>query len=440
MVAAEGQSTSLRLDRREAGYQTDLSALGALKSALSDLQGKVRELDELSAFESRLATSSNEDLFTTTADENAVAGSYALEVNQLAKSAKIRSGDFLSDSETVGSGTMTLSLGANSFQITVGATNNTLADIRNAINASSDNPGITASIINVDSGAQLVLTSDKVGAVNAIAIAVLDDDANDTDNLGLSKLATANLTTIQTAQDAIIKVDNQQVTRNSNTISDVIAGVTIKLQKAEPGTIETLSVQIDKEEAKKKVEGFVSTYNALAGLMNTLSSFNSETGQAGVMLGDATLRGVQNLVRNIISDPVKGLEFTTLAEIGVTTDESGLLQIDSGKLDNVLASDVKSVARLFADDEGLANRLDDALQTYLSTDGVFSARTKGLKDRIDDVSEQRVKLDRRLAAVETRLRSQFTAMDMLLGQLQSTSTFLTQQLANLPGAIKPKTN
>ena len=304
LVAAEGQPASLRLNTKEAKLQTDLSALGSLKGALSAFQASVQGLKDVSAFQARTATSSNTDLFTVSADSSAVAGSFSIKVDQLAQSAKMRSGDFTSDTAVLGAGTLTIGLGASSFNITV-ASDTTLAGVRDAINQASDNPGIKATIIKVDSGSQLVLTSDKVGAANAISIAATDTDALDGNDL--TRLATASLTSMQTASDAIIYVDGQKVTKASNSFSDVIPGVTISLNKADPLTTGTLSIALDTASAKSKVNDFINAYNSLASTMSSLSSYNAQTKQAARLFGDTTLRGVQNQIRQALSNPVQGV-------------------------------------------------------------------------------------------------------------------------------------
>jgi flagellar hook-associated protein 2 len=431
LVAAEGQPASVRLNTKEAKLQTDLSALGSLKGALSAFQTSLQGLKDVSAFQARTAISSNTDLFTVSADSSAVAGSFSIKVEQLAQSAKMRSGDFTSDTAVPGAGTLAIGLGASSFDITV-ASDTTLAGIRDAINKASDNPGITATLIKVDSGSQLVLTSDKVGAANAISITATDTDALDGNDL--TRLSTASLTSIQSAADAIIYIDGQKVTKTSNSLSDVISGVTISLKKADPLKTETLSIALDKESAKSKVNDFIKAYNSLAGTMSSLSSYNAQTKQAGQLFGDATLRGVQNQIRQVLANPVQGVTgVSTLAEIGIKTNKSGMLELDSTKLDSVIASNFEAVSQLFASGNGLATRFDNVLTNYLSFDGALSSRVDGVNKQIGDINDQRDKLNLRLTAIEARYRKQFTAMDALLGQLQATGSYLTQQLANLPG-------
>lgn len=439
LVAAEGQPTSARLNTKEAGLQADLSALGALKGALSAFQTSVQNMKYSYSFQARTATSSNPDLFTVSADSSAVAGSFSVKVQQLAQSAKMRSADFSSETAVLGAGTLNIGLGTSSFTISV-ASDTTLAGIRDAINKASDNPDIKATIIKVDSGSQLMLTSDKVGAANAISIGATDTDALDGNDL--TRLATANLTSIQVASDAIIYVDGQQVTKASNSISDVIPGVTISLKKADPLlTTETMNIDLDKEAAKSKVNDFIKAYNSLATMMNSLSSYDDKTKRGGPLLGDATLRGVQNQIRQALSNATQGITgFATLAEIGIKTNKGGVLELDASKFDKVMTANFDGISQLFASDNGLARRLDGVLDNYLSFNGALSARVDGVNKQIDDIAEQRQKLNTRLVGIEGRYRKQFTAMDALLGQLQATGSYLTQQLANLPGFTDKSAN
>ena len=438
LVSAEGQPTTLRLNRKEVELQADLSALGSLKGSLSAFQSSVQSLKYSSSFQVRTATSSNTDLFTVSADSSAVPGGFSIKVEQLAQPAKMRSGNFASETAVPGAGMLTLGLGASSFTISV-ASDTTLAGVRDAINKASDNPGIKATLIKVDSGSQLVLTSDKVGATNAITIGATDTDALDGNDL--TRLATASLTPIQTASDAIIYVDGQKVTKDGNSFSDVISGVTISLKKADPLKTETLSIELDKESAKSKVNDFIKAYNALVSTMSSLSSYDAKTRKGGPLLGDATLRGVQNQIRQVLSNSTQGVSgFSTLAEIGIKTNKSGALELDSSKFDKVIAANFDGVSQLFASDNGLAKRLDGVLTNYLSFDGAVSARVDGVNKQIGDIADQRQKLSTRLTGIEARYRKQFTAMDTLLGQLQATGSYLTQQLANLPGFTDKSNN
>jgi len=433
LVAAEGQPAVNRLNSKEASLQASLSAFGSLKSALSNFQTAVTGLQTESSFSGRKASSSNTELFTASASTSAIQGQYDIEVEQLAQAAKLtsNSGDFADSSDVVGTGTLTINFGEESFSLTIDETNNTLAGIRSAINNAEDNPGVTATIVSSDNGPRLVISSDNIGSSNAITTVATDDDAGDGNDLGRLN-ALENNANSQVAKDAIIYVDGQQVTRNSNSFSDVIDGITFNLAKAEQGTVEKLTISRDESASKSKINAFIKAYNALANTTGQLSSYNADTGAAGQLLGDSTLRSVQSQIRQAITGSVSGLQFGTLAEIGITTDENNNLVLDGDKLDQVLQSDPSSVSGLFSSESGVANKLSSILDGFVGTGGLLNSRTDGLQSSIDRIEDQREQLAVRLESVESRYRAQFSAMDILVGQLQGIGNFLTQQLANLP--------
>jgi len=435
LVQAEGSAPSFRLNKREASYQSDLSAVGRLKSVLSDFKTSLASLSDVDKLQPRSAQSSDVSLFTAAADKTASAGSYEIEVLTLAQPAKVRSNSFTdADAEVIGSGTLDISLGADTFQITIDGTNNTLEGIRDAINLASDNPGIAASIINVDGGPQLVLDSSTNGLVNSVTVAAVDDNVGD--GFDLSRLDSANLIIAQPAQDATFNLDGQLVTKASNSFSDVITGVTINLKKEEPATTETLSVELDSGTIDVKVKSFVSAYNALTDALKDLSSYDPETKVAGALQGDSMLRGVQSGIRNVLGDSIDNLKYGNITELGITTNEAGHFQLDSTRLAEVMSDDFTAVSELFAGENGVASKLDEILGAYLASDGSINSRESGLKDRIQSVADDRAVLGERLLSIESRYRARFSAMDVLVGQLQNLSTYLGQQLDGLPGVVR----
>jgi flagellar hook-associated protein 2 len=429
LVAAEAEPTNARFNRREADLQAELSAFGTLKSALSSFQTSVASLESGDTFQVYTAASSNEDLFTATSANGAVGGSYDIEITQLAQSEQARSGFFTDSTEVMGTGTLDITLGADSFQVTIDGTNNTLENIRDAINAASDNPGITASLINVDAGTQLILTSDTVGATNTINVVAVDDAL---DGFDLTRLDSANLTTSKMATDAIIEVDGQVVTRDSNSFSDVITGVTLNLAQAAPGTVETLTIALDSSAITGSIESFVNEYNTLIGVMKGLSNFDESTNVSGALNGNAVVRGIQSSLRDTLFAGVSGGAFSNLTELGITLDDTGSLVIDNATLTEKLSTQLSDVESFFTATGGLAQAFSTAIEGYEQDDGIIEGRQDSLESRIDNIDDDRDTLARRMVALEARLRAQFTAMDILVAQLRSTSNFLTSQLASLP--------
>ncbi len=438
LVAAEGQPVEARITQRESRVQAKLSAFGSLKAALSDFRDKLDAMKDLDKFQVRRAVSSNEDYFTVTADTSAVPSSYALEVVQLAQAQKLTSGAFTDADTVVGTGTLTLQLGTEFVAINIEAENNTLAGIRDAINAEPNNPGVSASIVNADSGSYLILTSDKTGAASTITVTQSGGDG------GLAALeydppTSTALTETIAAQDGLIRVDGFDIASDTNSFTGAVQGVTITALQSTGGVTESLAVENDTPATETLLADFVGSYNALVETFDSLTAYDADSELAAPLLGDATIRGIRDQVRRELSIAVSDIDadFSTLGEVGIETQLDGKLKINGEGLSAALDKDFAKFGQLFANDDGFAVRLYDLVDGFLETGGIIDARTKGLNSAIEEFADQRVALNDRLASLETRLLRQFNALDSLLGQLNSTSNFLNQQLNALPGFTTP---
>ncbi len=435
LVAAEGQPVETRIGLQEARAQAKLSAFGSLKSALSDLRDKLEIMKSADKFLVRKATSSDENVFTASADTNALPASYSLEVVQLAQAQKLTSGAFADSDTVVGTGTLTVDVAGTSMDLVIDGTNNTLAGIRDAINDSTDNPGVSATIVNADSGSYLILTADSTGAANTITVTQAGGDG------GLAALeydppnGLNSLTETLAAQDAQVRIDGFDVMSASNTISGAIDGVTITVTEDSGGSSEQLTVENDETAARALVGDFVESYNALITTLDSLTDYDAESELAAPLLGDATIRGIRDQIRRELSTAVSDIDadFSTLTDVGIETQLDGTLTIDDDALSAVLADDFVKFGQLFSTTDGFGVRLFDLADGFLDSDGIIETRTKGLETQIDGLADERESLIERLASLETRLLRQFNALDSLLAQLSSTSNFLAQQLNNLPG-------
>lgn len=434
LVAAEGQPTEQRILRGEAAAQSRLSAYGVLKSTLSQFRDQLDKMKDLNEFLTRKASSTNEDLFAVSASTTALPASYAVEVVQLASAQKLTSGAFVDTETAIGTGTLQIDVGGSAFSLDITTENNSLAGIRDAINAASDNSGVAATIVNADAGSYLILSGEKTGAASAITITQTGGDG------GLAALeydpgnGLNSLTETSAAQDALIRIDGFDVTSDNNSITDAIGGVTIDLVQAAVGTTATLTIANDTDEVRRTITEFVDSYNELVKSFDSLSAYDAESEIAGPLLGDASLRSIRDQLRREMSVSISeaSATFGTLREIGIETELNGQMKVVEEDLTDVLNNDFTSVGQLFAANSGFAVRLFDVVDGFLAEDGILTTRTEGLNKTIERYSEQRDSLNERLAALETRLLRQFNAMDALVGQLTTTSNFLTQQLANLP--------
>ena len=442
LVAAEGQPASIRLARDEANAQAQISAFGSLKSALSTFSDSIDALSKLATFQARTATSNDLTLFTATAQSNAAIASYNIEVVNIAESQKLASKGFASTSTVVGSGTITIGSDTKVATVGIAPGTDTLADVRDAINAVSESTGVTATILAVDDGMggtvnKLLLTADETGTANVITVTVDDDDLTDLDDAGLSQLVydpagsgTTRLTETTPASDAQINIDGQSVTSSSNTITDAIEGVTLNLVSESPGSTKTLTVTRDTSSVTSLVNDFVTSFNAFQSTVTDLTSFDADTGARGTLLGNATVLSINNQIRRELTDAVLGASsaYRTLSDIGIRTELDGSLSVDSTVLDGVLASDPDAVSTLFTSFDGIATNLDDLVDDIVASDGSIETKITGLNATLDDISDARDALNVRLTTFEARMFAQFNAMDQLVSQLQTTSNFLNQQL------------
>jgi flagellar hook-associated protein 2 len=431
LVAAERQPTANRLNLQEARTNAELSALGKFKSALSGFQDTVDALSELSSFQKRITGVEDDTIFTASADSAAVPGSYEVQVKSLASRHKLASRAYLDAATAVGTGNLSITVNGQTAAITISAEANTLADIRDAINDAPDNPGVLATIVNADDGAHLVLSSRDTGANQTITITPTGGDGGLAD-LSYDPAAGSNpLSEIEAAADALVDIDGFAIASENNSISGAIEGVTIDLIDALPGTKLTLTVELDEPSANAAVGSFINAYNELIGTIAEVTSFNTDTFEAGPLLGDSAVRGIKDSLRRELSNAVDipGVNFRTLADIGITTQPDGKLELDETKLSDAITANFDGVGEMFASESGVAVRIAAILESALSSTGQIENREETLQERLDRIGDQREVLDERMERVRSRLLDQFNAMDRLVSQLQNTSSFLSQQLA-----------
>ena len=311
------------------------------------------------------------------------------------------------------------------FTVNTDATT-TLSSLVAAINNASGNPGITASIINVDAGAQLLLTSNTMGAANTIGV-----QATPSSGSNLSSLNT--LTTVQAPSNAIITLNGQQVTRQSNSFSDVVPGVTFSLTAPTTSTA-SLAIAANPATATSNVNSFITAYNSLVGTMNNLSNYNATTGTASQLFGDPMMMGIKNQLLHALNASISGISgFSTLAEIGVTPDHSGALSLNSVVFNQAMAANPTGVANLFASSTGIAAQFDVVLNNQLGFTGTIATRVNSDNTQLTSIANQQTTFNAQMSALQAQYLKQFNAMDSIVGNLQNTSNSLTSMLANLPG-------
>ncbi|PKO46944.1 MAG: flagellar hook protein [Betaproteobacteria bacterium HGW-Betaproteobacteria-22] len=391
-----------KVNTDKTAYQSKISAYGTLKSALSTFQTSVSALSDLAKFNAQTVTSSNTSALTATTNGKAALSNFDVTVSQLAKSQKLSMGGFANVSDVVGTGTLTIAFGTftpevldpptpSSFapnaakadiNITIDSTNNTLSGVRDAINAA--NGSVSASIINDGTTNRLVITSKDTGEVNSLKITVADDDADNLDASGLSRLAydptaTAgngrNLTQVQAAKNALLEIDGIAIVKSGNTISDAIEGLTLNLLSTSASAV-SLGVATNQETIKKSVTEFVDAFNKLDTSLRNLTKFD-ETGKAsGVLLGDSAARNITSQIRSVLSNGIaNGSSLNTLSQIGVSFQRDGKLALDSNKLSDAVNNNFSDIASLFA----ATGRATDPQISFVSSTSKTQAGTYAIE-------------------------------------------------------------
>ncbi len=433
LVAAERAPKQQQITKQQSTVAVQLSAMGTLKGALGGFQSALTPLKTAVAFDVFSAKSADEEIFTATASASAPMGSYDIDVINLAAAHQLSSKPFTESDEVVGTGSLTFSSGDKTFTIEIDSENSTLEGIRDAINSADDNSSVRATIVNGTDGAHLVLTAAETGEDNAITVTTSGGDG------GLERLTytaenEANYDEVREAKDALIEIAGSQHTSASNVVKDAIEGVTIKLVKADPGNPVSLDIDRNIDTAMTRITAFVNQYNSLAGTIANLQRYDAATKQAGPLLGDAMLRNVESNLRRELGRSIEGASepYKTLSSLGITMKLDGKLEIDQTKLRDALDSDFAAVQRVFTSDDGIAVRMDEMISPHLSVDGSIAERNKSLDQRTKNLENEQIALDARMQVIQARYLKQFTALDGLLAQFQSTSAYLTQQLSNLP--------
>ncbi|MBW2167559.1 MAG: flagellar filament capping protein FliD [Deltaproteobacteria bacterium] len=436
------QKPIIKLQQQEAAYQVELSAYGSLQSTLSGLKSAMENLDSANDLTSFSASSGDTDLFTVSADDTAIPGSYSITVTQMAKVHKLTSCGF-SEGELVGKGIIQLKVGDGSTtDIAVSATD-TIDDVAQAINDAK--AGVKATVIFDGTNYFLTLSGEDTGSANKISLIVTDEDGFNKDDSNLSRLFYEDLdpekqmVQAQAAADSIITIDGVAgIHRNSNTIDDVVSGLTITLESA-PDTDNQadLTVSGNTSEIVSKINSFVSAYNNVLDFFDASQSYSQNTDTAGVLLGDATTNSIRNRLRNMVTNTVPGVEsFERLTDFGITMNSEGRLEVDSSTINSALDDDFDDVVEFFTQttegSEGFAVRMVDTLDAILdSTGGTLDARTGGIQNSIDDIQDQVERIEMRNLAWETRTRAQFNALELLLAGYQNTGNYLSQQITGM---------
>ncbi|WP_404464149.1 flagellar filament capping protein FliD [Vreelandella aquamarina] len=421
------------LTQQQSTQQTKISAYGRLQSAMGRLQESITALNDTSTFRQQTSTVTGEGV-SATAGETANAGRYDINVTQLAKGGSVASNSVAMDQVLTTAATdLTIEFGAtytdgvfdpnaaalSSYTLEIAA-DSTLEDVRDQINADAE-AGVTASIVNDGTGYRLALSSKETGKEASV--------------VGFSGLAqlTMDDATLRPGQDAELEVNGITITGTTNRIEEAIQGVTLNISAVSESPV-SLVIERDEASLKETIEEFVSTYNEVRSTIDRMTAFNGEGETAGELLGDRTVRTIENRIRRDITDSLGSGDLNRLAQIGIDIDERGRLQIDETKLDEAIAINPQGLTAFFAGDTeegGFAGRLNTTLESITADDGIIQVSVDSAERRIDSLGERIARTELSIERNIGRYRSQFAQLDGMIAQMNSTGSYLAQQFSML---------
>jgi len=422
LVASSRAPTEKRITTAGVAVNAKLSAVGQIKSAMTNLQTALGKLATSADTPGHKATLPANAGFGATVASGAVVGSYSVQVDSLATAQKLTSAGHAKD-EMIGSGTLHIAWGDDQDIEVAIAEGATLADIAGAVNKAAAGKGVTATVVTSDAGQHLVFTAVETGEANALRITA---DGGDGGLLALTNGAGGGLTETVQASDARVRVDGLERRSASNSIADLVPGTVLHLSRVTEGSPETLRIDRDNEALSANLGAFVTAYNSVLNTLKSTSNYNATTKTAAALTGDSLVRTLQHQLRGQV-----GGQLEAMKALGVTADKEGLLSFSASEFATAVAAEPGAASALFGKDGAYNTQLSKVLKDNLdSISGSLVLRTEGLNKQVSEFEKQLDALDVRMTRLSDLYTAQFTAMEMMILQMQSSSSSLNSLLAS----------
>jgi len=419
--ALAGQQANITaLQTQQTGLNSQAAEITKISTDLSNLDNAVFALkDPLGVLSSQVATSSNSAVVNATASSSATPGSHSVVVNSLATTSSHYTNALSTSSTAIPAGTFQVKVGSNAATtVTVDSTNNTLSQLADTIN--NQNIGVSASVIQDSNGYRLALVSTASGAPGDVTI------SGNTTGLSFTKAVTGT--------NASLVVDGIPISSASNTVSNVINGVTLSLGSPSPSAPVTVNVNPDTTQATTAINNLVSAYNTVIGEINSQFNVASDGSGGGPLETDNSLRDVQAQLLGALSYSIPGNNgIVNLASIGVNFNNDGTLSVDSGKLTSTLSSNFSAVQNLLQNStNGFAQNLSTVLTNINGAGtGILSLDAQSVTSTSQSLTKQISDLQAALLVQQANLTTVYAQVNTTLQELPLLESQITQQLASV---------
>ncbi len=455
LMAVEQRPLTLLQDAATT-LNTKLSNVGKLQGFFSALRDKANVLTAPTLWSGTTATSADATAVKVSTGSNAAAGSYAVNVTRLAVGQTVTSTAQPAATSTLGEGTLTIELGswgagdpsagftakADSppVSIAIGAGETSLSAIRDKINSAG--AGVTATLVTDASGTRLSLRSRETGVENAFRVSVAEtsndgDAATGLSALGYDASATGSpMARTTSAANADLTVNGIVLSSASNTLSNVVDGLTLTLVKPTSGDVD-VSVATDTASVKTAITDFVTAFNTLASFIRTQTAYNADSKAAGALQGDQSTLALQSQLRNVLNQGSSASSaWSRLSDIGLAMKSDGTLETNATKLDNALGN-LGELKKLMAGDGstsaemGFVRRFKNLADAALGSSGVFESRSTSLQASLTRNNKSQDTMEQKLEKTRARLQAQYSALDTKMATLTNLSTYMTQQITQM---------
>lgn len=393
----------LALESQKTDVQRGIAILDDIRANLVKLQEAADKLNTSQEFVAKAASSDDESIAGVTAGSASPLGNFAIVVDSLAQTHRMASGVYAETTESVGTGTFSITVDGTTTDVTLAAGADSLADLKTAINDSD--AGVTASIMNDGTGYRLLLSADSSGANGSFTV----------DGSGLSGGSAPTFTVQSTGADASFSIDGISITSPDNTVTDALEGVTLELEKVGSTSV---TIEADDTALAENLQEMVDAYNAV------VDAINAQSQEGSPLNGNSLLRTVQSRLGTIFATGMDtGGDFRTAGEAGISLDRDGHLSLDQAKLKDALDQDYDSVVNLFVEGSstnGVAANLVQTIDDLTDfADGLFRSSKDAMNDRIERITDEIETKERSVEIYADTLNRKFTAMEVAIAQLQA---------------------
>ncbi|EPI8558675.1 flagellar filament capping protein FliD [Vibrio fluvialis] len=417
-----------RLNTQSSQYQSQLTALGKVETALRAFRTAITEMNSsTSSIVKNSATVSQEGYFSATADANALAGSYQVFVEQVATAHQVSASmpaNLDSTTQVPTTGTMDFTINGTTMTLDLSTLDSdgdgiaTVADLVSAINNDSNNPGVNATLVRSNGQTYFMLSSTETGVANSVNVSVSGTSQTWFED------AFTNLNEISAPQDAVIWLGAQgtglQLTNSSNTFEGVINGVDLTVTKAQTSGEAPLSLSVgaDQEGTKEQMNKIIEAYNSLMKTIDSYTSIGGEDSQRGVLASDPTIRSIESQLKTLVRGEFEGMR---LSDLGIEISRDGTMKIDADKFEEAQTTNTAALESFFNGDGNLLDSLDSLLDPYLQfSNGLFKSRKDALQQNISRIEDKQTALERKYDMAYDRYLKQFTQMNQLITKMNQT--------------------